>query len=181
MARFLWSTNSFLGSSANLAGPSAHSGTLRFTNATRQFKAATTIASEGKVFFARGVTRQKVCLDKPLATLIGQFFAAVPRRKRLDGFWEARNFTWYGALTSLAFLIAGGLIVMMTSSVGVKVEFILLATVLLSLISLFAARWVAQIVEKVPNTHTVGGAVFAIYRNCYRIYLWRRHWPNCLH
>jgi Prolipoprotein diacylglyceryl transferase len=91
-----------------------------------------------------------------------QFFAAVPRRKRSDGFWEARNFTWYGALTSLAFLLAGGLIVIMTSSVGVKVEFVLLATVLLSLISLFAARWVAQIVERIPNTHTVGGAVFVI-------------------
>jgi hypothetical protein len=91
-----------------------------------------------------------------------QFFAAVPRRKRADGFWDARNFTWYGALTSLAFLLAGGLIVIMTSAVGVKVEFILLATVLLSLISLFAARWVAQIVERIPNTHTVGGAVFAI-------------------
>jgi Prolipoprotein diacylglyceryl transferase len=91
-----------------------------------------------------------------------QFFAAVPRRKRSDGFWEARNFTWYGALTSLAFLLAGGLIVIMTSSVGVKVEFVLLATVLLSLISLFAARWIAQIVERIPNTHTVGGAVFVI-------------------
>jgi Prolipoprotein diacylglyceryl transferase len=91
-----------------------------------------------------------------------QFFAAVPRRKRLDGFWDARNFTWYGALTSLAFLIAGGLIVIMTTAIGVKVEFVLLATVLLSLISLFAARWVAQIVERIPNTHTVGGAVFVI-------------------
>jgi Prolipoprotein diacylglyceryl transferase len=91
-----------------------------------------------------------------------QFFAAVPRRKRADGFWDARNFTWYGALTSLAFLLAGGLIVIMTSSVGMKVEFVLLATVILSLISLFAARWVAQIVERIPNTHTVGGAVFVI-------------------
>jgi cbb3-type cytochrome oxidase subunit 1 len=43
-----------------------------------------------------------------------QFIATVPQEKRFSGVWDALNFTWYGALTALAFMLSCALVVVMT-------------------------------------------------------------------
>jgi hypothetical protein len=91
-----------------------------------------------------------------------QFIATVPQKKRFSGAWDAMNFTWYGALTALAFVLSCALVVIMTGAIKLKIEVVMLTLAALVALSLWSARMVAQWVEKIPGTHTIGGAVFVV-------------------
>jgi Prolipoprotein diacylglyceryl transferase len=91
-----------------------------------------------------------------------QFLATVPRKKMLDGHWDALNFTWYGALTAFAFTFSCVLVVVMTAALGIQSEVVFVSLLLLIGLSLWSARAVAQWVERLPGTHTIGGAVFVL-------------------
>jgi prolipoprotein diacylglyceryltransferase len=91
-----------------------------------------------------------------------QFIATVPQEKRFGGAWDALNFTWYGALTAFAFVVSCTLVIIMTGSIKMPIEVVMLTLATLIGLSLWSARAVAQWVEKISGTHTIGGAVFVV-------------------
>jgi Prolipoprotein diacylglyceryl transferase len=91
-----------------------------------------------------------------------QFIATVPQEKQFSGVGDALNFTWYGALTALAFVVSCALVIIMTGSIRISIEAVMLTLAFLIAVSLWSARAVAQWVEKIPGTHTIGGAVFVV-------------------
>jgi Prolipoprotein diacylglyceryl transferase len=91
-----------------------------------------------------------------------QFFAVIPRTKQADGFWDSRNFTWYGALSAVAFMLASSLVVLLTSTININPTFVITSFVSLTAISLLASKHVARLVERMHNTFTIGGAVFVV-------------------
>lgn len=91
-----------------------------------------------------------------------QFVASIPLRKVQGDVWHGLNLTWYGALTALAFVIAVACIVVLTASVSIPLQVVGVTCALLCVLSLWASRAVAQWVERIPNTHTVGGALFVV-------------------
>jgi Prolipoprotein diacylglyceryl transferase len=91
-----------------------------------------------------------------------QFFAVIPRTKRADGFWDSRNFTWYGALSAVAFMFAFSLVVLMTSAININPTFVIASFISLTFIALLASKHVARMVERMHNTFTIGGAVFVV-------------------
>jgi hypothetical protein len=91
-----------------------------------------------------------------------QFVATIPRRKLEGGLWDGLNLTWYGALTAIAFVFAVALVMLLAASVKASMAVVTIAALLLCAISLWASRAVAQWVEGIANTHTVGGALFVV-------------------
>jgi prolipoprotein diacylglyceryltransferase len=91
-----------------------------------------------------------------------QFVASIPLRKVQGDLWHGLNLTWYGALTALAFVIAVACVVVLSASVAIGIPVVVVTCALLCALSLWASRAVAQWVERIPNTHTVGGALFVV-------------------
>lgn len=91
-----------------------------------------------------------------------QFVATIPRRKLEGGLWDGLNLTWYGALTAVAFVFSVAMVMMLAASVKVSLTIVTVAALLLCAISLWASRAVAQWVEGIANTHTIGGALFVV-------------------
>jgi hypothetical protein len=86
--------------------------------------------------------------------------ASVPSSKTELGQWKGINFTWYGLLSTNAYLVAVTVLLVLMGAVGVSPlgTAILAAAMLCCCVP--ASRLVARIVEKKSDTFTVGGAVF---------------------
>lgn len=89
-----------------------------------------------------------------------QIFASLPIRKNDDGQWKGLNITFYGLIVASGYTIGTAVVLIMLGSTGVSPGDALLLLAPLFSISAPAARWVAGVVEKKPQTLTVGGAVF---------------------
>lgn len=91
----------------------------------------------------------------------GQMLAAIPIRKLRDGTWSGLNITWYGLLTANAVSASAALFILLNGSFGWNTlkGFLLLAWIMT--LALPAARILARLIEKKPNTFTTGGA-FAV-------------------
>lgn len=111
-----------------------------------------TLSTFSTLYLAWGVTR--------LPAERWQIAAAVPLKKAGDDSWGGVNLTWYGVLTANAYLAATALALLLMGAAGISLRSILVQVVLLLLCCVPASRLVAQVVEKKPNTFTVGGAVF---------------------
>jgi prolipoprotein diacylglyceryltransferase len=91
-----------------------------------------------------------------------QFVATIPTRKIGGNLWHGLNLTWYGALTAIAFVVAVAIVIALCASAAVPVAVVATTCAALCALSLWASRAVAQWVERMPNTHTVGGALFVV-------------------
>ena len=81
-----------------------------------------------------------------------QFLASVPVIKDSGGHWRGINFTYYGLLTAnaLAFVIA--LLIVLFGALHISTPVTLALILVLLLICLPSARWVAQLIESKPVT-----------------------------
>jgi hypothetical protein len=89
-----------------------------------------------------------------------QIFASIPLHKKPDGGWQGLNITFYGIIVSSGYTIGTALVLIMLCSVGLAPGQTLLLLAPMFALCVPAARWVAWIVEKKPQTLTVGGASF---------------------
>jgi hypothetical protein len=89
-----------------------------------------------------------------------QILASVPIMKDSTGRWHGLNFTYYGLLTANALLLAGALLIVLLGSLKVATGVTLTLVLILLLICLPAAKWVARLVEGKDYTFTVAGAFF---------------------
>lgn len=87
-----------------------------------------------------------------------QFLASVPRTKLSDGRWAGINFTYYGAFTASAVVLAVALAIVLLASVAVPLEVIVIMAVLLLGLCVPASKVLARLIEGKTNTFTVGGA-----------------------
>ncbi|MFH1138989.1 MAG: prolipoprotein diacylglyceryl transferase family protein [Pseudomonadota bacterium] len=89
-----------------------------------------------------------------------QIFASIPLRKNGSGDWQGLNITFYGLIVSAGYTTGSAMVLVMMGAAGVPpVEALFLLAPLFSL-CVPAASWVARIVERKPQTLTVGGASF---------------------
>lgn len=89
-----------------------------------------------------------------------QMLAAIPWKKRDDGQWQGLNLTYYGFFIATSQLVAICLLLVLLGAARISLTGTLLATALILLVCLPAARIVAILVEKKRHTFTVGGASF---------------------
>lgn len=89
-----------------------------------------------------------------------QFLASVPIMKDSGGRWRGINFTYYGLLTANALGFAVTLLIVLFGALHVKTPVTLAVILVLLLICLPSARWMAQLVEGKPCTFTIAGAFF---------------------
>jgi len=90
-----------------------------------------------------------------------QILAAVPREKGGDGIWSGVNLTWYGLLSANALALCAALFLVIAGASGVPVGYGWLLLILLFIVLLPSARWIAVLVEGKRHTFTIGGSVFA--------------------
>jgi hypothetical protein len=89
-----------------------------------------------------------------------QILASVPIMKDMSGRWHGLNFTYYGLLTANALLLACALLIVLFGSLKVPTGVTLTLVLVLLMVCLPAAKWVARIVEGKNYTFTVAGAFF---------------------
>ena len=89
-----------------------------------------------------------------------QFFASVPRKHLEDGTWQAVNLTYYGLFNALAHMIALSLLLILTGSIGISADKVLMIMLVMMAACLPASRLLARWIEKKAHTFTVGGASF---------------------
>ncbi|MFH1090587.1 MAG: prolipoprotein diacylglyceryl transferase family protein [Pseudomonadota bacterium] len=98
------------------------------------------------------------CRNLPAAKW--QVAASMPLVRNDDGSWHGLNITYYGVLQATAMAAAGGLVVIMMGAMGVTGFNILLIMAAVFAVCLPASKWMARLVEKKPQTLTIGGASF---------------------
>jgi hypothetical protein len=89
-----------------------------------------------------------------------QFLASVPVIKDSSGHWRGINFTYYGLLTANALVFGVALLIVLFGALGIATPVTLALILVLLLICLPSARWIAQLVEGKTCTFTVAGAFF---------------------
>jgi hypothetical protein len=89
-----------------------------------------------------------------------QVMASIPRRKIESGSWEGTNITYYGLFVAISTMAASAIMLVLTSAIHVPFVLTMAILLLIFAVTLPAARFVAAIVEKKPNTFTIGGASF---------------------
>jgi hypothetical protein len=89
-----------------------------------------------------------------------QFLASVPRKHLEDGTWQAVNLTYYGLFNALAHMIALSLLLILTGSIGIPADKVLMIMLVMMAACLPASRLLARWIEKKAHTFTVGGASF---------------------
>lgn len=89
-----------------------------------------------------------------------QFLAAVPRKHLEDGSWQAVNLTYYGLFNALAHVISISILLILTGSVGITEDKVLVIMLVMMGACLPASRLLAGWIEKKAHTFTVGGASF---------------------
>ncbi len=89
-----------------------------------------------------------------------QFVASVPVMKDSSGLWRGINFTYYGLLTANALAFGVALLIVLFGALHINTPVTLALILVLLLICLPSARWVAQLIEGKPCTFTIAGAFF---------------------
>jgi prolipoprotein diacylglyceryltransferase len=89
-----------------------------------------------------------------------QILASLPISKDMSDKWTGVNFTYYGLFTAFATVSAVSVVFLLLGSVHISVKLILIFVGTLFSICLPAARVIARVVEKKPQTLTIGGASF---------------------
>jgi hypothetical protein len=89
-----------------------------------------------------------------------QILAALPRDKNPDNSWEGLNLTYYGFFIACAYALGATLFFIFLGALRVPVPVSFLVMALMAGVCLPSAKVVAAVVEKKPNTWTVGGASF---------------------
>lgn len=101
-----------------------------------------------------------------------QFLASVPVMKDSSGHWRGINFTYYGLFTANALAFGVALLIVLFGALHINTPITLALILVLLLICLPSARWVAQLIEGKPCTFTIAGAFFVgIFATPAMIYL----------
>lgn len=90
-----------------------------------------------------------------------QILAAIPSAKNRNcehNSWQGRNLTFYGVLLANGCLAGTTVFLLLCSSIGLTLESILFLAGISISVSMFAASFLAQIIENKKNTMTVAGA-----------------------
>jgi hypothetical protein len=90
-----------------------------------------------------------------------QILACVPGRKGVDGIWNGMNLTYYGLFNAFAYLFAIVMFLIMAGALGMTMISALALMVPILIICMWAARFIARLVEKKPHTFSVGAAAFS--------------------
>jgi len=89
-----------------------------------------------------------------------QIIGCLPYLKLTDGSWQGWNLTWYGFFNAVAVVFAVCMFLILIGSLSTPLIAGLSLLTLLLAICLPAAKMIAFLIEKKPNTFTVGGASF---------------------
>lgn len=89
-----------------------------------------------------------------------QILGAIPVTKEGTGNWKGINLTYYGLFTALATVTAVCITFILLAAVEVPVKAIFMIVGLLLALCFPAAKIIARLVEKKPETFTIGGASF---------------------
>ena len=90
-----------------------------------------------------------------------QILACVPGRKGVAGVWNGVNLTYYGLFNAFAYLFAVVMFLMMMGSLAMTMISALALVVPILIICMWAASFIARLVEKKPHTFSVGAAAFS--------------------
>lgn len=89
-----------------------------------------------------------------------QILAARPCHLKDGETWKGENLTWYGLLNAVAYVTAVSIVLVILAAYGIPLSGILVLCICVIGITTPSSRLVARIVEKKPNTATIGGASF---------------------
>jgi hypothetical protein len=89
-----------------------------------------------------------------------QILATIPYRKEGPGAWTGVNLTYYGLFTALAAVAAVSVQLVLLAAIHAPTKAAFAIVGLILAVCLPAAKIVAQLVEKKPQTLTIGGASF---------------------
>jgi prolipoprotein diacylglyceryltransferase len=87
-----------------------------------------------------------------------QVLATVPRRRDEHGEWRGVNFTWYGALTANAYVIAVAAFLVLMTTLQVPLQPLLIVVGGTLAICVPASRWMSRVIDRKPFGFTVAGA-----------------------
>lgn len=87
-----------------------------------------------------------------------QVLATVPRRRDARGVWRGVNFTWYGALTANAYLLAVIAFVALMVAVQTALTPLVLVLAFTLAVCVPASRFMSRMIDKKPFGFTVAGA-----------------------
>lgn len=89
-----------------------------------------------------------------------QILGAIPVSKDGTGNWKGVNLTYYGLFTAFAAVSAVSIIFVLMAAIQVPANATLMIVGILFAVCLPAAKIIARLVEKKPETLTIGGASF---------------------
>lgn len=89
-----------------------------------------------------------------------QMLAVIPVRKTDGQLWQGTNLTYYGFFIATSQLLSLALLLVLLGAMDISLPGTLVATGMVLLVSVPAARIVAILVEKKRHTFTIGGASF---------------------
>lgn len=89
-----------------------------------------------------------------------QIICCFPYRKLPDGNWQGWNLTWYGFFNAVAIVFGVSVLLILMGALSMPLIPLALIFILIIIICLPAARITAFLIEKKPNTYSVGGASF---------------------
>lgn len=89
-----------------------------------------------------------------------QVMASIPLRKTESGSWEGANITYYGLFVAASTVAAASVMLILMAAIHIPIAVTMLILLLLIMVTFPASKFVAAIVEKKPNTLTIGGASF---------------------
>lgn len=90
-----------------------------------------------------------------------QMLAVVPQRKTGDQFWQGMNLTYYGFFIATSQLLSLLLLLVLLGAMEISLPGTILATAMVLIVAVPAARIIAILVERKRHTFTIGGASFA--------------------
>ncbi|MEW5802456.1 MAG: prolipoprotein diacylglyceryl transferase family protein [bacterium] len=90
-----------------------------------------------------------------------QILVSMPKMKEESGIWKGINFTYYGLFTANAYVAAVAIMFALLGSLAVPMYISMVEAAVILAVCVPASRIIARLVEKQPNTFTVGGASFA--------------------
>jgi hypothetical protein len=87
-----------------------------------------------------------------------QVLATLPRRRDEHGEWRGVNFTWYGALTANAYVIAVAAFLVLMTTLETSLRPLLIVVGGTLAICVPASRWMSRVIDRKPFGFTVAGA-----------------------
>ncbi len=89
-----------------------------------------------------------------------QILAVIPFSKIDSDTWEGVNVTFYGLFIGISFSLANALLVVLLGATNASLSHIAFLELLILIVCLPSARWVARIVERKKHTFSIAGASF---------------------